>query len=304
MATPVAGPAADVVHLSSRYASGSQHERMDYSHAKALLVACSTLAQLIPDKGVQKFSQQDIWEMPCVTLMDVAARADDSWSYPGCSICLKRSCAHGGSPRQCYKVELQVVDHTATVEVTVWTEVMGKILMACGYADPSQGVSSVEEALGRMRNKTWSVRCVIVEDAPYQNRPARNKLQMVSIKEQRADFAGTAKPLFAVRPEDCRPGLPAAFLREVAVDAAEQVTIGDGTAVDMVELLVRIKGDPQQQSQPGEKGVRIGFQCLAGPHQRRPTAAEPTRRERRPHRIPVPGCGGSERFGDRAAVGP
>ena len=105
-------------------------------------------------------------------------------------------------------IEFHICDHTATVEIKVWTSVMDIILTACGIAAPEQGVGDKDKLIETLRSKCWSCRCIIVEETAYANRPERNRLQMVSIVEQSWKFKGTKRGLFALNPEYPRSGLP------------------------------------------------------------------------------------------------
>ena len=120
-------------------------------------------------------------------------------------------------------IEFHICDHTATVEIKVWTSVMDIILTACGIAAPEQGVGDKDKLIETLRSKCWSCRCIIVEETAYANRPERNRLQMVSIVEQSWKFKGTKRGLFALNPEYSRSGLPYVFAKDVTVDAADQV---------------------------------------------------------------------------------
>ena len=95
---------------------------------------------------------------------------------------------------------------TAAIEMKVFTAIMDIMLTATGY-NPLEPISDHQKALDAIRCKNWSMRCVIVEDAAYQSRPARNSLQVVSVKERSSSFVGTPRPLFAMQAENFRPGL-------------------------------------------------------------------------------------------------
>lgn len=111
--------------------------RPDYKSQEATLIAASTLA---PEKGCQKVSASDVWELPFVTVLDAVSSVDNLPIYEGCSTCFKKSCSHSVPKRSCYNVEFHICDHTATVEMKVWTSVMDVILRACGFETPEKGV--------------------------------------------------------------------------------------------------------------------------------------------------------------------
>ena len=87
-------------------------------------------------------------------------------------------------------MDVEVSDHTGTVEMKMWTQTMDALLRSCGLDAPERGVTDIEEIEEQIRNKYWSLRCIIVEEAAYQNRSARNRLEVVSIKEQSRSFTG------------------------------------------------------------------------------------------------------------------
>ena len=127
----------ETIQLSVRKEGG------DYSRATAMQVSASTLAHLIPKKGVQEAIPSDVWELPCITILNIAKNADDAWGYKGCSICSKKVCAHASSERTCYNmdVEVSVSDHTATVEMKMWTQTMDALLRSRGLDAPERGVT-------------------------------------------------------------------------------------------------------------------------------------------------------------------
>ena len=239
-------------------------EKKDYSKATAMQVSASTLAHLIPEKGVQEAIPSDVWELPCITILNIAKNADDAWGYKGCSICSKKVCAHAAAERTCYNMDVEVSDHTATVEMKMWTQTMDPLLRSCGVDTPEGGVSDVEAIEEQIRSKLWSLRCVIVEEAAYQSRNARNRLEVVSIKEQSPNFTGKEKTLFALQSDHShvRPGVPSVFSSEISVDAAEQVMNPEGQQIEMAELIVQLKGNPHNCANDNEKGIRIIFKCV------------------------------------------
>ena len=50
-------------------------------------------------------------------------------------------------------IEFHICDHTATVEIKVWTSVMDIILTACGIAAPEQGVGDKDKLIETLRSK-------------------------------------------------------------------------------------------------------------------------------------------------------
>ena len=92
-------------------------EKKDYSKATAMQVSASTLAHLIPEKGVQEAIPSDVWELPCITILNIAKNADDAWGYKGCSICSKKVCAHAAAERTCYNMDVEVSDHSGNENV-------------------------------------------------------------------------------------------------------------------------------------------------------------------------------------------
>ncbi len=191
----------------------------------------------MPEKGSHKFSADDVWELPYVTIIDIPKNADERWGYDGCSVCLKKSCTHSCPKRSCYNVDLLVADHTATVDIRAWTSTVDTMLRACDHQNPEVAPPDLEAMMQKVRSKAWSLRCILSEEQAYQNRPARNRLELVSIKEQSKLFTGTAKALFALRPEACRSGIPYAFLKNMKADAAEQVFDVNGQSIEMLEAL-------------------------------------------------------------------
>ena len=63
-------------------------------------------------------------------------------------------------------------DHTATVEMKMWTPTMDALLRSCGVEEPERGVTAgdIDEIEERIRKKYWSLRGIIVEEAAYLNR--------------------------------------------------------------------------------------------------------------------------------------
>ena len=47
--------------------------RPDPSTRSAKLVAASTLAEFIPEKGLLKTTPDDVWELPCSMILDITA---------------------------------------------------------------------------------------------------------------------------------------------------------------------------------------------------------------------------------------
>ena len=143
---------------------------------------------------------------------------------------------------------------------------MDVLLRSCGVEEPERGVTTADivEIEERIRKKTWSLRCIIVEEQAYLNRGARNRLQVVSLKEQSPSFTGSEKMLFALQSDHShvRPGIPYVFSSDVSVDAAEQVMTKTGQQIEMAELIIQLKGNLQSLTNDNEKGVRIIFKCV------------------------------------------
>lgn len=251
-----------VAHVLSEPKHGAK-DRVDYTSRPAKLVAASVLAAFVPDRGVLKSLPDEVWEMPCAMILDIAASSGDVWSYEGCSVCCKRNgaCTHGADKRICYNALLSLSDHTATIEVRAWTEAMDEIYRALGCNEPVVDVAQAADFVAAARSKYWIARCVVTEESAYQSRAARNRLQLVSVREQVVTFPGTSKALFSLHNMSCRPGVPAIFLGDVKVDAAEQVLDASGRIVEFAEFLVQLRGDPSQDGKDSEKGVRISFGC-------------------------------------------
>ena len=57
-------------------------------------------------------------------------------------------------------------------------------------------------------------------------------------------------------------GFHMCFRAIVSVDAAEQVMTEQGQQIEMAELIVQLKGNPQSLTNDNEKGVRIIFKCV------------------------------------------
>ena len=237
--------------------------RPDPSTRSAKLVAASTLAEFIPEKGLLKTTPDDVWELPCSMILDITASGGDLWTYVGCSVCHKRdaACSHGGATRPCYSGLLHVSDHTATVEVKFWTEQIDQLMQASGWQEPITDMDAADRFVAVLRTKYWMTRCTIVEEPAFQSRAARNRLQLVHVEERKSDFVGTNKPLFSLRSPNSRPGVPAILFREVQVDAAGQVLGRDGRELHFAEFLVQLRGEPMQDGKDTDKGVRISFHC-------------------------------------------
>ena len=153
--------------------------------------------------------------------------------------------------------EISVADHTAAIEMKVFTATMDVMLTAIGY-NPLEPISDHQKALDAIRCKNWSMRCVIVEDAAYQSRPAGNSLQVVSVKERSSSFVGTPRPLFAMQAENFRPGIIPVHVTDTHVDAAEQVLDKHDRVIELAEMMIRCSDEtPQEHANDHEKGVRI-----------------------------------------------
>lgn len=95
--------AQPTVHLSQWKDKGLG--RPDYKSQEATLIAASTLAHFVPERGCQKVSASDVWELPFVTVLDVVSSGENLPIYEGCSTCFRKSCSHGAPKRSCYNVE-------------------------------------------------------------------------------------------------------------------------------------------------------------------------------------------------------
>eukprot|EP00434_Breviolum_minutum_P039071 symbB.v1.2.034677.t1/scaffold4517.1/size38588/1 len=231
-----------------------------YADARAILVAASTLDSIVPNSGSHKFENDVVWEIPWVMVTDISRRGFEAWHYTGCSECFKASCEqHSGQTRNCYAVELQFVDHTSLLEAKMFTQVADELFREAGVDPPGSLTADHEQdVLRTLKDMNFAIRLAIREDEGYQNRPARNNLQVVRIRKQDAKWTGTAKPLLRIPTTQQKFGIPAMFVKEVEVDAADQLKGPGNVLLDCVELLVRI-GDkkPQNQQQDDEAGLRV-----------------------------------------------
>ena len=88
--------------------------------------------------------------------------------------------------------------------------------------------------------------------------PARNTLQVVSVKERASSFVGTPRPLFAMQAENFRPGIIPVHVTDTHVDAAEQVLDKHDRVIKLAEMMIRCSDEtPQEHANDHEKGVRI-----------------------------------------------
>lgn len=245
----------ELVELSQR--KDGVGGRPDYKNLSATLVAASTLTHFLPERSSVKFDSEEVWELPFVIVTDM-----NLTTYEGCSSCLKKSCGHSAPKRVCYNVELMIADHTATLEGKVWTWVMDDVLKVGGIEKPEGGIANEEQVRKVLCDSAWSVRCTIVEEAAYQNRGARNRVQIVSMLSQSWQFRGTKNGLFALSSQNCRDGVPYVYARDLTVDAADQVVDEEQRTFEMVEMLFEIKSAPMQETKDGEKGVRLIFTCV------------------------------------------
>lgn len=255
-----------IVELSQRKDGGGG--RPDYKNQSATLVAISTVTHFLPEKSSLKLDSEEIWELPFVIVTDMNLS-----TYEGCVSCLKKTCGHSAPKRVCYNVELMVADHTATVEGKVWTWVMDDVCKTCGIEKPEEGIGNEEELQKAIRSSCWSVRCTVVEEAAYQNRAARNRVQIVGMIPQSWQFKGTKNGLFALSAQNCRDGVPYVYARDLSVDAADQVVDDTQKTFEMVEMCLEIKSAPRQETRNGEKGVRLIFTCVDAADTR-PTTTE------------------------------
>ncbi|CAK9076097.1 Proteoglycan 4 (Lubricin) (Megakaryocyte-stimulating factor) (Superficial zone proteoglycan) [Cleaved into: Proteoglycan 4 C-terminal part] [Durusdinium trenchii] len=138
---------------------------------------------------------------------------------------------------------------------------MDQVFKATAWQEPILDVDTATRFVTTLRSKCWVARCIISEEPAYQNRPARNLLQLISLQEQKHTFTGTSKPLFSLQSGPSRPGIPAITLRDVKVDAARQVSGQDDREIEFAEFVVQLRGVPTQDSKETEQGVRICFIC-------------------------------------------
>ena len=245
------------IKMLSNWAPGSGSQ----SATRPILVTAATLESIVPSNGAHKFDNDVSWEIPWITLTDISRRNNDEWHYVGCSECFKSACTQNhGSSRNCYAVDIQFVDHTSLLEAKLFTSAADD-LFAAGGVDQPGGLKPEDQLqmLQTLRDMNFSIRLSIREDDAYGNRPARNSLQVVRIRKQDAAWTGTAKPWLRMPCafQKC-VGLPAVFVKEVRVDAADQVQLPGNIFVDTVELLVRIGQEkPQNHQQEDEAGLRL-----------------------------------------------
>ena len=231
-----------------------------YSDARAILVAASTLDSIVPNTGAHKFENDVVWEIPWVTVTDISRRNFDTWHYTGCSECFKSSCTQHSSPtRNCYAVEVQFVDHTSLLEAKMFTQVADELFSAAGVDPPgSLKPEKEQDILQTLKDMNFAIRIAIREDEAYQNRPARNHLQVVRIRKQDAAWTGTVKPLLRIPTSYQKFGIPAMLVRELEVDAADQLQGPGNVLLDCVELLVQIGQEkPQNKEHDDEAGLRV-----------------------------------------------
>ena len=231
-----------------------------YSAARAVLVSASTLDSIVPATGSRKFENDIVWEVPWVTVTDISRRNSEEWHYVGCSECFKSNCSqHRGDTRNCYAVDLQFVDHTSLLDAKLFTQAADELFKAGGVEEPGAlAPAEQEQLLQTLKGMHFSVRLAIREEEAYQNRPARNQLQVVRIRAQDESWSGTVKPLLRIPVSSGKFGIPAMFVKEVTVDAADQVKGPGNIFLDCVELLVQIgKKKPQNHQQEDEAGLRL-----------------------------------------------
>ena len=235
-----------------------------YADARAILVAASTMDSIVPQTGAHKFENDVVWEIPWVTVTDIGRRNSDAWHYTGCAECYKSSCTqHSGQSRNCYAVEVQFVDHTSLLEAKMFTQVADELFREAGVDPPGSLTPQKEQdVLQTLKEMNFSIRVAIREEEAYQNRPARNQLHVVRIRKQDAKWTGTAKPLLRLPTVYQKFGIPAMFVKEVEIDAADQMKGPGDVMLDCVELLVRIgEKKPQNQQQDDEAGLRVTIEA-------------------------------------------
>lgn len=231
-----------------------------YASARPILVTAATLESIVPSNGCHKFDNDIAWEIPWITLTDISRRNSDEWHYVGCAECFKSACTqHHGSTRNCYAVDIQFVDHTSLLEAKLFTGAADELFAAGGLERPG-GLTpeNQSEMLQTLREMNFSIRLSIKEEEAYGNRPARNQFHVVKIRKQEGSWTGTVKPLLRIPCVLQKCGLPAMLVKELQVDAADQVQGPNKMFVDTVELLVRIgQKKPRNDQQEDEAGLRL-----------------------------------------------
>ena len=56
----------------------------------------------------------------------------------------RKKSAHMLRTRTCYNVDVEVSDHTATIEMKMWTQRMDALLRLCGVDSPERGLTAGE----------------------------------------------------------------------------------------------------------------------------------------------------------------
>lgn len=257
-ASVAAGVAGGRVRMLSGGGSGASAG--GHASARAYLVAASTLESILPLTGVHKFDSNVVWEIPWVKVLDLGRKQQDEWHYMGCTECLKSNCStHQGGTRRCYALDLVFADHTSRLEAKMFTRSADEMFAAAGVSE--NGALEPQDQgriLETLQGLHFSIRVAIQEEDAYGNRPARNLLHVVRVRQQEATWTGTAKPLLKIPVSGGQCGVPAMSVQEISVDAADQVKGPNNDFLDSVELLIRIgTKKPQHQQQEHERGLRL-----------------------------------------------
>ena len=250
--------------LSSYTPSGT-----DFAACRATLVSLATCSAFVAAEDARKFPREDVWEAPLCTVANVGSlirASTDEWHYMGCSTCFRKACDQHAqdSQRACYSLELAVWDHTAAVDMKMFTRCVGAALAV----QPGAPVQSVEAAMREVRQRKWRLRFTVAYKEAYSGnadtrRPARNNLQVVHVQEQPSSFAGSPKPLVCIGADNFLPGCPHLQLSDVALDDAGQAQTTGGLRLQCAECLMRATdAEPEQRSHELERGVRITFTCV------------------------------------------
>ena len=166
----------------------------------------------------------------------------------------------------CCCLELAVWDHTAAVDMKMFTRCADDLLGAALAVQPGAPVQSVEAAMREVRQRKWRLRFTVAYEEAYSGnadtrRPARNYLQVAHVQEQPLSFAGSPKPLVCIGADNFLPGCPHLQLSDVALDDAGQAQTTGGLRLQCAEFLIT-DAEPEQTSHELERGVRITFTCV------------------------------------------
>eukprot|EP00435_Cladocopium_sp_Y103_P018243 s221_g4.t1 len=131
----------------------------NYADMSAVYVSAATLWHFIPSNGTRKFSPNEVWEIPWAMLRDVRQGVEGDWHYFGCRQCRKKECReHGQDYIPCYALEATIMDHTATVEVEMFTAAFQMFLAAIGHADKAAVPVDQKKILKQLQAKRWSLK--------------------------------------------------------------------------------------------------------------------------------------------------